>query len=400
MRIIAFFAALGILFLSLLLSVDALAAAAAPVEPSRRPLGASPSPRVVVGHPQKHEQQQAPQSTHSGVEEQKMLSFEGCAPGVKMEFKAALEVEAEAAAEAAVAAERQNSERAAAAEKIAAEKALAAEKSLAAAAAAAAEKERSAAAAAAAAEIEALRRELDEARRALLHSSGGSSSSAAEVAAAAVAMVPRGAIVEASGGGSGERSSNSSSDVQSQALVVAEGRSSPGHATVAEALAAAKATVMATMTSSGEGGSTSNGGGGGGGISSSTAVAAAGGDPAVEGTVRAEEVLRALNLASKALTGRGGGRRLVTVLVGTEQELKDAVAELPVLGDYVTIEVKNDITLTQVISIPYVTGLVINGNGYTIGFASLDSGNGRCFETNGGDVTMIDLTIRNGYAVR
>ena len=221
-------------------------------------------------------------------------------------------------------------------------------------------------------------------------------------------MVPRGAIVEASGGGSGKRSSNSSSssDVHSQALVAAEGRSSPGHAAVAEALVAAKATVMATMTSSGEGGSTSNGGGGGGGISSSTAVAAAGGDPAVEGTVRAEEVLRALNLASKALTGRGGGRRLVTVLVGTEQELKDAVAQLPVLGDYVTIEVKNDITLTQVggsntaISIPNVVGLVINGNGYTIGFASSDSGNGRCFETNGGDATMIDLTIRNGYAVR
>ena len=117
-------------------------------------------------------------------------------------------------------------------------------------------------------------------------------------------------------------------------------------------------------------------------------------------------VLRPLNLASKALTGRGGGRRLVTVSVGTEQELKDAVAELPLLGDDVTIEVKNDITLTQVggsntaISIPNVAGLVINGNGYTIGFASSDSGNGRCFETNGGDATMIDLTIRNGYAVR
>ena len=76
------------------------------------------------------------------------------------------------------------------------------------------------------------------------------------------------------------------------------------------------------------------------------------------------------------------------------------------LGDYVTIEVKNDITLTQVggtntaISIPYVTGLVINGNGYTIGFASLDSGNGRCFTIDGGNVTMIDLTIRNCYYVR
>ena len=121
------------------------------------------------------------------------------------------------------------------------------------------------------------------------------------------------------------------------------------------------------------------------------------------------KVLRPLNLASKALTGRGGGRRLVTVLVGTEQELKDAVAQLPVLGDDVTIEVKNNITLTQVggtntaISIPNVTGLVINGNGCTIGFASsgyVAPGNGRCFETNGGDATMIDLTIYNGYAVR
>ena len=80
MGIIAFFAAL-----SLLHSVDALAASAAPLGPSHRPLGASPSPRVVVGQPQKHEQQQAPQSTHSGVEEQKMLFFEGCAPGVEME---------------------------------------------------------------------------------------------------------------------------------------------------------------------------------------------------------------------------------------------------------------------------------------------------------------------------
>ena len=96
----------------------------------------------------------------------------------------------------------------------------------------------------------------------------------------------------------------------------------------------------------------------------------------------------------------------MTVSVGTEQELKDAVAELPVLGDDVTIEVKNYITLTKVgytssaISIPAVTGLVINGNGYTIGFASPATGNGRCFQTNGGDVTMIDLTIYNGYAVR
>ena len=88
----------------------------------------------------------------------------------------------------------------------------------------------------------------------------------------------------------------------------------------------------------------------------------------------------------------------MSVTVTTETELQNAIA------NDATIELGGNIMLTPVgggssaITISGVTGLVINGNGYTIAFASLDSGNGRCFLiNNNSEVTMNDLTISNGY---
>ena len=90
--------------------------------------------------------------------------------------------------------------------------------------------------------------------------------------------------------------------------------------------------------------------------------------------------------------------RRMSVTVTTETQLKNAIA------NDATIELGGNIVLTPVggensaITISGVTGLVINGNGYTIGFASSDEGNGKCFriESNS-EVTMNDLTISNGY---
>ena len=91
-----------------------------------------------------------------------------------------------------------------------------------------------------------------------------------------------------------------------------------------------------------------------------------------------------------AAAARKAVRRLVGI--SNEADFKQAI------GNDVTIELLGDITLTPVgcnsaIAISCITGLVIKGNGYTIGFASSDSENGRCFEiASGSEVTFIDVT--------
>ena len=45
-----------------------------------------------------------------------------------------------------------------------------------------------------------------------------------------------------------------------------------------------------------------------------------------------------------------------------------------------------------------VTGLTVDGAGYTLGFASSSNTNGRIFYILGGSqVEMVDLTLENGY---
>jgi hypothetical protein len=91
-------------------------------------------------------------------------------------------------------------------------------------------------------------------------------------------------------------------------------------------------------------------------------------------------------------------RRLTTV-VTTEEELEDAIA------DNAYIMLGNEITLSaagstgSAFTINGVTGwLTIDGAGYTLGFASSSSANGRIFYIDGGSsVEMVDLTLANGY---
>ena len=98
-------------------------------------------------------------------------------------------------------------------------------------------------------------------------------------------------------------------------------------------------------------------------------------------------------------------------LVGAAEPVAVTTAAelIAAISNDVTIELAADITLTATgcsgacytqaaISVTSVTGLVINGNGYTIGFGSSSSGNGRAFAIeSSSDVTMNDLTIQNSY---
>ena len=86
------------------------------------------------------------------------------------------------------------------------------------------------------------------------------------------------------------------------------------------------------------------------------------------------------------------------VKVSTEAELTAAIAN----NAYITLG--NDIELkagggkATAFTIDQVTGLTIDGAGYTLGFASSLSTNGRIFYISGGaSVTMVDLTLANGY---
>jgi hypothetical protein len=91
-------------------------------------------------------------------------------------------------------------------------------------------------------------------------------------------------------------------------------------------------------------------------------------------------------------------RRLTTV-VTTKAELTAAIAN----NAYITLG--NNITLSaggtgaeSAFNITGVTGLTIDGAGYTLGFASSSSANGRIFYIDGGSsVEMVDLTLANGY---
>ena len=90
-------------------------------------------------------------------------------------------------------------------------------------------------------------------------------------------------------------------------------------------------------------------------------------------------------------------RRLTTV-VTTEAELTAAIAN----NTYIMLG--NDITLSaagstgSAFTINGVTGLTIDGAGYTLGFASSSNTNGRIFYIEGGaQVEMVDLTLANGY---
>ena len=90
-------------------------------------------------------------------------------------------------------------------------------------------------------------------------------------------------------------------------------------------------------------------------------------------------------------------RRLTTV-VTTAAQLEYAIA------DDAYIMLGNDITLSaggssaSAFTIDGVTGLTIDGAGYTLGFASSSSTNGRIFYIEGGSqVEMVDLTLENGY---
>ena len=74
------------------------------------------------------------------------------------------------------------------------------------------------------------------------------------------------------------------------------------------------------------------------------------------------------------------------------------------LQDDYTIDLTGDITVpaagstSSAFTISGVTNLKINGNGYSIKFASSDSGNGRLFYISGGsDVEMNGVTLENGY---
>ena len=83
--------------------------------------------------------------------------------------------------------------------------------------------------------------------------------------------------------------------------------------------------------------------------------------------------------------------------VSTEDELKAAIT------NDTTIDLAGNITLSPAgesnyaIDISRVKGLVINGNGFSIGFDFRTESNGGCFLIEKGtEVTMNDLTIKNG----
>ena len=87
--------------------------------------------------------------------------------------------------------------------------------------------------------------------------------------------------------------------------------------------------------------------------------------------------------------------RRMTTTVSTEAELNSAIV------DDATVSLQNDITLTGFVRINGITGLVIQGNGFTVGYATqATSGYYRCFIIySSSEVTMEYITMKNGYAV-
>ena len=102
---------------------------------------------------------------------------------------------------------------------------------------------------------------------------------------------------------------------------------------------------------------------------------------------------------------RSVARRATTTYISTDDETTFAAN----LVSNTTIDLTGNITVSaatgnavgggySAFAITGVTNLKINGNGYSIKFASSDSGNGRLFYISGGsDVEMNGVTLENGY---